>query len=737
MTWSFVGGTMSIDTSGNPWTVYYPGDIDGNLDVDDLVVVVVATDNTARIASPPAGGGWSVVGARTFGSDTAMTMFAKVLDAPVANGSTFLITWDNVARGTAYAAAYRNPDFRVKVGANAVGGAAAGSSHVISPVTTPTPNSLIIAAIAIDMTAVTTPNFTWPAGWTERNDSLATVDAVAIGFADYDAPDIGSYGATVTVTPTNETSQWIIAALIENVPVDYNLAGTATGTSSAVLSALADVLDSDLDNVVDADSDQVQAVASSWDLLIETGGLEGVATASSSASGTLILNIDLSGFSGAASAASGRLKLDTDTETIVELRGTTQGTSSGLANLFRRQHLNGLGDGDSFAEGDLFAPIGNLLTSAVRQGIVATSFATIPRVWRSDMYQTKIEEISPAKAMKMTASYREDFETKRQATVDVRNPDALDDLHDFVILELAQWDNFGNETVFKLGHYVVMGRDVTMDNHGRSGTIQLRDLTWFLQQSNIAEQYKVLAGTDFGAAVRTIAIQQGIPANLINIPDAGIVTPVDIISLENDNWLKFMNDLLAGGMMIDLWIAQDLRLTSKKIFDPRTAVADATYRSADGAKIVPPLRNTPDISRIRNRIKVYKSPSGEEPGIKWVANVTDPGNPLHPQRLADRLGSNTPVILGESFEESTITTEADAKAMAEAKLSEAASYLDKINMQTYLDDTLDGHKVIELDIEEGDAHYYVGTWLQQGWEVTVDGPVATVSRELTRTIDWS
>jgi len=208
-----------------------------------------------------------------------------------------------------------------------------------------------------------------------------------------------------------------------------------------------------------------------------------------------------------------------------------------------------------------------------------SSYVTLPRIWRSDIYQTRLESLAPARAVRATFSYNEDYATKRQATVEVINPDALVPLGDWLLAELEIVDDTGTLAVIPLGHYLVIEPDITMDNHGRRGTVDCRDLTWLLQQMTIAEQYVVPVGTDHGAAARTIALQQGIPPQLVNIPDSGTVTDADIISQDGDDWLSIMTRVLAGGTMYQPWIARDNRLTSRKVRDVQGAAPDASYRS--------------------------------------------------------------------------------------------------------------------------------------------------------------
>ena len=74
--------------------------------------------------------------------------------------------------------------------------------------------------------------------------------------------------------------------------------------------------------------------------------------------------------------------------------------------------------------------------------------------------------------------------------------------------------------------------------------------------------------------------------------------------------------------------------------DVSEAPAEVTYRSEDGAKVLPPIvEPLADIDRLYNRVTFYKAPVGTDtPAIYAEATVTNRSSPVHPERLAERLG---------------------------------------------------------------------------------------------------
>lgn len=395
--------------------------------------------------------------------------------------------------------------------------------------------------------------------------------------------------------------------------------------------------------------------------------------------------------------------------------------------------IGGLGD---YPFGDYPFGIGGPAPAGRRINRKAASWSALPRIYRADITGTRIDDITPARARSVSASYNEDFETKRQASFDVVYPDELRDLEDFVAVDLDITRDDGLEMTLQLGNYIVMGRSVTMTNTMRQGVLNGRDLTWLLRQATIPGLYVVSTAVDPGAAARDILFDFGIPSELINIPDAGVTLTRDLPSKPGEDWLSFLTDLLAAGAMYQPWVASDHRITSRRVIDIATEPAVHRYHTADGAKVIPGVVNDPDLSKLRNRVTVRKVSPTDGESIHYTATVTDVGSPIHPERLQERLGLRKPVILGVAYDEHNITSEGDARLLAESRLSELGSYYDKVKLATYPDQAIDGHLIMDLDLMHQGQHYYTGRWWQRTWDVRLDGPVVTIQRELTRTVQW-
>lgn len=366
----------------------------------------------------------------------------------------------------------------------------------------------------------------------------------------------------------------------------------------------------------------------------------------------------------------------------------------------------------------------------------ASSYTARPRIWRSDIFLTKKEEIDTGRILSGTFSYNEDFDTKRQATIRVRIPETIKVLSDWIIAEIDIRDDVGNAFTVALGHFVAIEQDIEQTSTGRTSSIEFRDLTWIMRQSTITTPIVALAGTDHGAAARQIISDFGIPVPLINIPDSGTIISADILPDEKDDLLSFATRVLSGGGMYQPWVAQDYRVTSSKAVDVSTSPADIIFSGLDGAKILQVISNKPQVSGVRNQITIRKASPGE-PIIEATATVTDESSRAHPLNIGRMMGANIPIILGRIDNESAIATIEDAQALADARLSIASTYLDRLNIQTYPDtQTMDGHKIIALDVRDGVTQLYTGNWLQRTWSVSIGTGPPIVSREMTRSVGW-
>ncbi len=362
-------------------------------------------------------------------------------------------------------------------------------------------------------------------------------------------------------------------------------------------------------------------------------------------------------------------------------------------------------------------------------------FYVEPRIWKSDIYQTKLEPLSPALPIRGAMTFNDDFEHKRQFTMEIANPDSLKPLDDFIVPELYMSDGHGNEWTIPLGHFLVTPPTITMTPALRRGTIEGKDLTYLLSRSALNGPYIVAAGSDTGEAARETLVRFGIPARLVDIPNSNAYLPKDLKWEAGDSVLTATNDLLLAGAQYHVWTTGRGILTSRKYDDASQQTPATTYSTESGSRLVPPVTETPDWSRLRNRVIVRKLSPDELP-IIGRAEVRDRSSPLHPERLKERMGANYPVYLSHTDEASDIVDQASANLRAASLLSEGASFYRTVAIETIPDEYMDGHLIIGLDIREGGTTYYGGNWRQRVFSLDMAGAKATVRRELNRSENW-
>lgn len=357
------------------------------------------------------------------------------------------------------------------------------------------------------------------------------------------------------------------------------------------------------------------------------------------------------------------------------------------------------------------------------------------RLWRADMQGNKLDLLQPSRSQRATVSFNIDMRAKRQLTVDVENPGAILPLGDFLMPELIIRSEQG-EKVYPLGHFVALPPNTTLTSASYQGTLQGRDVTYMMDRAGLPEGYVVEKGENPSHAARRLAAEWGMPWNRIRIPDTGRALEYTMEWEPGESVLTVINDLCTAARLLNPWTDGLGNLTTREELDLCGCHVDGYYGPDSDAIPLSPVTDQLDIGRLKNQVTVRKVMPGE-PTISYTARITNPQHPLHPVRLQERLGASQPVIWADvPVEDLEITSVEDAKQRAEALLSYGASYYRKTFLQTTVDDVLDGHQIVVLDLGLGPDRLYTGKWLQRTWTVQLQGLTATVRRELVATLDW-
>jgi hypothetical protein len=365
-----------------------------------------------------------------------------------------------------------------------------------------------------------------------------------------------------------------------------------------------------------------------------------------------------------------------------------------------------------------------------------STFTIRPRLWRSDLVRTRIELLPLALPQRLNVEFNDDMQHKRSASVDMVDPHVLDPLADFFIPEWIMTSADGTETVIPLGHFVVMPARVSTYPSMQQGSVEGKDVTYLLHRAAVLTRYTVPTGSNPGAAARQVALDFGLPAEMVNIPDSTKVLTKDMVWEPGEDRLTIINDLLGAGLMNNCFTDANGVLQTRKSEDLATAAPDATYSSERGPVIIPPItENQPDISRVRNVVTVRKTTPGED-AIFWTESVTDETSPIHPERLAERMNAPLPIILSETVEDSNIIDEEDAETKAKELLSIGGGFYRSLEMVRTPEPGFDTHFIIELDVRNGEYVYYDGNWRRRVYRAQSIGAQATVRMELNRLERW-
>lgn len=360
------------------------------------------------------------------------------------------------------------------------------------------------------------------------------------------------------------------------------------------------------------------------------------------------------------------------------------------------------------------------------------AYATAMTLFLADRSGRKLERLPLEIPVQGTVSYNEDTSPARRLALEVNHPHRLDPFRDYLIPELTMRDAAGNVTTRPLGHYLVTPPSTTLTASRFSGDLQAHDITWLLMQDTFRDSVTIPAGTDTGEAARTIATAV-LDTAQVNLPDTGtmLATPMQIDA--GTSRMEAITDLYALANYYKPWMTGSGVLTTTPALDLETAAASRVYRvPGDDVTIVPPVSESPEWTRLRNRVTVRNIAPEREP-IVATAEVTNPDSPVHPENIG---GDPTrPLWLAQTVDDPQVDTPEAALARAQRLLAEGASWYRKLSIRTLVDLDADAHDVIELDVAHAGARYD-GRWMRRAWTVELQGVTALTVSEVTRIERW-
>lgn len=359
-----------------------------------------------------------------------------------------------------------------------------------------------------------------------------------------------------------------------------------------------------------------------------------------------------------------------------------------------------------------------------RSGAYAVQIA----LWRADRYGNRRERVPVSIPVQGALDYNEDREVKRKLSLEVNSPHYFTPFSDFVIPEVTLTDATGTRTTRQMGHYLVTPPNTTLTPGRFSGSLEAQDVTFLLQRDTLPFALNFVVGVDPGAGARGIALDGGFAPSQLVLPDTGFTLTTAMHFDAGTSRLKVINDLYNAANWYAVWMDGDGLVRTIPYQNLQTASPKQTYSTqGDNVQLIPPIGEQPDWSRLRNRVTV-RSISPDKPTIFGMAEIVNPNHPLH----RDRIG----MVLAETFDDSQVTTNADAGAKASLLLSTSASYYRKLAIETVVDLDADAHDIIGLDVRHREVTYD-GTWFRRAWTMQLKGVTARTSSELFRVESWA
>lgn len=349
-------------------------------------------------------------------------------------------------------------------------------------------------------------------------------------------------------------------------------------------------------------------------------------------------------------------------------------------------------------------------------------------LWRADRYGNRSERVPVSIPIQGALDYNEDRDVKRKLSLTVNSPHYFTPFSDFVIPEITLTDASGTRTTRQMGHYLVTPPNTSLTPGRFSGSLEAQDVTFLLQRDTLPFALNFFTGLDPGAGARDVAIAGGFAPSQLVLPDTGFNLTTAMHFDAGTSRLKVINDLYNAANWYAVWMDGDGLIRTTPYQNMQTASPKQTYSTqGDNVQLIPPIGEQPDWSRLRNRVTV-RSIAPDKPTIFGMAEIVNPNHPLH----RDRIG----MVLAETFDDSQVTTNADAGAKAALLLSTSASYYRKLAIETVIDLNADAHDIIGLDVRHREVTYD-GNWFRRAWTMQLKGVTARTSHDLFRIESWA
>lgn len=312
--------------------------------------------------------------------------------------------------------------------------------------------------------------------------------------------------------------------------------------------------------------------------------------------------------------------------------------------------------------------------------------------------------------------------SKMTFTAEMRKPVTVQPLMTYVAPFLRITYEDGTYDDEQVGLFVLIPS--TAHHYPGASTTELdgRDFCWLLDANQTPITVNDGASSDPISRVKQSLSSVGMTRH--SLPLSGQVTNKVTSWGPGTSRLQRDNDRLQSVGYYNLWFDRHGVPTSRPYGDLATAQPAVTYSSDTGSRIVPPIDDAPDMTRLCNRAVVLGTDPTSAP-IVAIRENNDPTSPVSFQNMDN-------CWITRTVEDPNIQTQAAANALADELVRNGASYYRTLTLQTLPDPTRNPREVYRLDVTTDEGTVIDGLWWCSGWTINLDWTQPVMTHTLNR-----
>lgn len=340
--------------------------------------------------------------------------------------------------------------------------------------------------------------------------------------------------------------------------------------------------------------------------------------------------------------------------------------------------------------------------------ILSGGIKLTPKLYKVTRNNSFVEDVS-ASVLKGSVSFDPDRTIKWDCKIDTNNPDVIKPYTEFFAPHLTVTYEDGFEETSQFGVYMTVPPSQTINQHGRSSSLEGRDLTWILSQDVFENGYTSSSGKNIVNEVLWVLSTAGFTRVLIQ--------PTATTSTKTVSWkpettkLQIVNDLLTSIGYYSLYMTKDGYLASRpyqSVIDKSVSTIYDTTDPRARVKVVKTIKRDSTPDRIANKVVVISS-SSDTPivGTKYNRNPASPTSTV-------ALG----MTIAKTYNESNVADQATADRIAQQRLETASQVYNRLSLTTTPDMSREPHEAYQLNITDPLGNVIVdGLWNSRGWTI--------------------